>query len=248
MELTSLHLASGADLARAIRRAAAGVTIVLAAGGSYRGGYVEGHAAPIHVIGNGARVAGGLKFEGCGPLTLEGFALPDAPHHALMCVECESLTARGLQCNSSQGSGILTARMGLIKIRWCTARGNVEHGCYVSEGGDHIRIGGNAPGQGNDFRRNHRCGCQVNANPNRSRDVKILGNDCRDSFNAGVQLAGVTGGTVAGNRVRGCRFGTTVWDDGEGDRLACRDIDLTEQSGPFNIARNSTGVRLLEGV
>lgn len=235
-----MHLASGGNLAKALTRLAAGELLILDADGAYQGGYVEGHGGPIRILGNGARVAGGLKLERCGPVILEALLLNDAPHHGLMVVECTSLSAVMLECHRSQGSGILTARTGLVTVDHCQARGNVQHGVYVSEGGDHIRI------TLNDLRRNHRCGCQVNANPNRSRDVEIIGNDLRRNRNAGVQLAGVSHGRVTRNEVGGCRQGVVCWDDGEGDRLACHDLDLSEQVGPFNIARNSTGIRLPE--
>ena len=50
------------------------------------------------------------------------------------------LTNRFFQ--NSQGSGILTARMGSVTVQGCVSTGHVQHGVYVSEGGDHLRIGG----------------------------------------------------------------------------------------------------------
>lgn len=183
-----------------------------------------------------------VKLDGGRDIALSGVTFTLSSGYGLMAVHVDGLTIDHCHANTNGKSGILTGDCRRVTITHSEATGNIrEHGIYLSQHGDTYDV------EGNSLVGNGRCACQVNAHgPTKggATNVRIIGNDCRNCPTAGVQLAAVHSAVVAGNLVAGNRSGTVVWDDGSGSAWASSDIDLTGQSGTFNVAKNSQRVRL----
>lgn len=240
-----MHLSPGANLAGAIQRLRDGEPLILAEGGRYVGGFVEGHRGAIRVVGNGASIAGGLKFQECGPVTLDALLAPDSPHHGFMFVRCASLTLSALRGDRAQGSGILTANCSRVSIEGSGGDECLEHGIYLSQSGDHLELRGNL------CKDNHAAGIQVNAtedHPNRDRprrdglskhvliQANILHGNQKGAFNgAALNLAGVVGARIVANHIldHEGNMGVALWDDDDGPNYGCREVRIERNTFAF---------------
>jgi parallel beta-helix repeat protein len=181
----------------------------------------------------GLRVQSGGRVVVEGPIHWTGYT-----KNAIRCTLAEGLTIRGGTITGTGQSGLLTGRTHAVRLEGLTSTGTGGHGVYISEGGNgHVVTGCTLTG-------NAKAGLQINAVRYRSRKVLVKGNDCRGNGNAGIQLAAVSDAVVSGNDVSGSRQGVVCWDDGQGRRFRCERVDLRQQAGPFNVARNSIGILL----
>lgn len=131
--------------------------------------------------------------------------------------------AENCDFDGSRHSGIVTAWVSKGRIIGCKSRNHKDHGFYPSEGGDDWEISGNT------IENCQRAGVHCNAVPKRGRNYRVVGNTILNCRSAAIQFAGIQGGVIAENTLKGNGKEITLWDDGAGAAYACRDIDLTRQ-------------------
>jgi hypothetical protein len=237
------------DLQAALLALRSGSALVVPPG-VYGGGLRLDHKKNIALIGEGVTITGGtgagLKASRCPGLRLVGLTFAQTGSHGVHAVFCDGLQVQRCRFLACRGSGLLTGTCAEVLVEECEATGALDHGIYLSEGGDHPTV------RNCYLHDNTRAGLHVNGAPVRVVwGGEITGNRCTGNHGAGIQLSACRASVrprrsfvVARNDVSGSKQGVVVYDDGRGDRWASAQIDLTGQSGPFNVARNSRHIRL----
>jgi polygalacturonase len=221
------------DLHAALAQLRSGGEVLLQAGTYTGGAYLRG-LSDIRIIGApGARIVSGgngLKLENCRNVTVEGLEIAGSQHHGLMIVRSQGVTLRALVIHDVAGSGVLTGHTGGVEVRACAVSHTKDHAVYLSAGGDDLTVIGCVLSHAT------RCGVQVNARPGISKNVTIRDNAISNCANAGIQLASVRHGVVAGNVIHECRTPVVAWDDGSRKpRFAVYGVDFRGQAGEIKL-------------
>lgn len=254
-------LSPGDDVAKALHALKSGSpsqpAVVLFKPGTYVGGallqslsYVT-LTAQGEVILLGSQTRGyGLKLDGCSHVTIQGLVFQKSLGHGCFAVNTNWLTWDGCRAEDNVVNGFLTGSCTNVTAKGCKGLNNGKppphgpqqgHGLYYSEHGSVMRV------EGGTFQGNHSCGIQCNGHPGGIDDLQIKGVTCAQNGNAGIQLAAVQKGVIAGNRVDGNRQPIVLWDDGSGSGWACRDVDLMQQDGQIHVSKRCRDIRTKAG-